>query len=50
MTDTERPTGSGIRRIGIAVVGFGWMGRVHTQAYARVQHHFADLPFVPELV
>src|SRR3954466_10921136 len=50
MTDTERPPGSRGRRIGIAVVGFGWMGRVHTQAYARVQHHFADLPFVPELV
>ncbi|WP_344301919.1 Gfo/Idh/MocA family protein [Paractinoplanes deccanensis] len=30
--------------LGVAVVGFGWMGRVHTQAYARVPHHFADLP------
>ncbi len=26
--------------LGVAVVGFGWMGRVHTQAYARVAHHF----------
>lgn len=26
--------------LGVAVVGFGWMGRVHTQAYARVPHHF----------
>ncbi|WP_250001516.1 Gfo/Idh/MocA family protein [Actinoplanes sp. M2I2] len=28
--------------LGVAVVGFGWMGRVHAQAYARVPHHFAD--------
>ncbi|WP_127499894.1 Gfo/Idh/MocA family protein [Actinoplanes solisilvae] len=30
--------------VGVAVVGFGWMGRVHAQAYARVPHHVADLP------
>jgi predicted dehydrogenase len=34
----------------VAVVGFGWMGRVHTQAYARVRHHFPELALVPELV
>jgi predicted dehydrogenase len=28
--------------IGIGVVGFGWMGRVHAQAYARVRHHYPD--------
>ena len=37
-------------RLGIAVVGFGWMGRVHTQAYARLPHHFPQLPLRPELV
>jgi predicted dehydrogenase len=26
--------------LGIGVVGFGWMGRVHTQAYSRVRHHY----------
>lgn len=26
--------------LGIGVAGFGWMGRVHTQAYLRVPHHF----------
>jgi predicted dehydrogenase len=36
--------------LGVAVVGFGWMGRVHTQAYARVPHHFPGLPVRPELV
>ncbi|WP_042391752.1 Gfo/Idh/MocA family protein [Streptacidiphilus carbonis] len=38
------------RRLGVAVVGFGWMGRVHTQAYARVLHHFPQLTVRPELV
>jgi predicted dehydrogenase len=36
--------------LGVAVVGFGWMGRVHTQAYARVPHHYPKLPLRPELV
>ncbi|MGR4852567.1 Gfo/Idh/MocA family protein [Streptomyces sp. LARHCF252] len=36
--------------LGVAVVGFGWMGRVHTQAYARVRHHYPRLSLVPELV
>src|SRR5690349_11456841 len=38
------------RKVGVAVVGFGWMGRVHTQAYARLPHHFPQLPLRPELV
>ena len=36
--------------LGVAVVGFGWMGRVHTQAYLRVPHHFPGLEVRPELV
>ncbi|TQE37363.1 Gfo/Idh/MocA family oxidoreductase [Streptomyces ipomoeae] len=39
-----------VSALGVAVVGFGWMGRVHTQAYARVPHHFPQLPVRPELV
>ncbi|MFD4622101.1 Gfo/Idh/MocA family protein [Streptomyces sp. NPDC058475] len=39
-----------VRTLGVAVVGFGWMGRVHTQAYARVPHHFPHVPIRPELV
>jgi predicted dehydrogenase len=35
--------------IGVAVAGFGWMGRVHTQSYARVLHHFPELAVRPEL-
>jgi predicted dehydrogenase len=38
------------RPVGVAVVGFGWMGRAHAQAYARVRHHFPALPVVPDLV
>ncbi|MER5449812.1 Gfo/Idh/MocA family oxidoreductase [Streptomyces sp. NPDC002764] len=36
--------------LGVAVVGFGWMGRVHTQAYARVAHHYPSLGLRPRLV
>lgn len=36
--------------LGVAVVGFGWMGRVHTQAYQRIPHHFPQLPVRPELI
>jgi predicted dehydrogenase len=36
--------------IGVAVIGFGWMGRVHARAYARVRHHFPELPLSPVLV
>jgi predicted dehydrogenase len=39
-----------VSTLGVAVVGFGWMGRVHTQAYARVGHHFPQLPVRPELI
>jgi len=35
--------------LGVAVAGFGWMGRVHTQAYARVLHHFPQLSVSPQL-
>ena len=46
-----RPTSGGSGApLGVAVAGFGWMGRVHTQAYLRVRHHFPDLALQPELV
>ena len=34
----------------MAVAGFGWMGRVHTQAYLRVPHHFPVPGRRPRLV
>ncbi|GLV72821.1 Gfo/Idh/MocA family protein [Streptomyces hygroscopicus] len=39
-----------VRTLGVAVVGFGWMGRVHTQAYVRLPHHFPQLSVRPELI
>ena len=36
--------------LGVAVAGFGWMGRVHTQAYARLAHHFPGLALRPVLI
>ncbi|MFF7352151.1 MULTISPECIES: Gfo/Idh/MocA family protein [Streptomyces] len=33
-----------VDELGVAVVGFGWMGRVHTQAYARLPHHYPQSP------
>jgi predicted dehydrogenase len=38
------------RRVGIGVIGLGWMGRVHTSSYRRVLDHFPDLGIVPRLV
>ena len=44
---TERTTPGELR---VAVVGFGWMGRVHTLAYRRVVEHFPGLGLRPRLV
>jgi len=38
------------RPLGIAVVGFGWMGQVHSRAYSRVLQHYPQLGVAPELV
>ncbi|SOE07365.1 Gfo/Idh/MocA family protein [Streptomyces sp. Ag109_G2-15] len=39
-----------VSTLGVAVVGFGWMGRVHTQAYSRIRHHYPQPARLPELV
>lgn len=36
--------------LGVAVIGYGWMGRVHAQAYQRLPHHYPDLPLAPRLL
>ncbi len=38
------------REIGVAVVGFGWMGQVHTRAWARLAQHYPDAPLRPRFV
>ena len=35
--------------VGVAVIGFGWMGEVHSRAYGRVAQHYQELPFRPVL-
>ncbi|WP_052665952.1 Gfo/Idh/MocA family protein [Nitriliruptor alkaliphilus] len=44
------PRADGPAELGIGVVGFGWMGQVHTRAYTRVRHHYPDLAVTPRLV
>jgi predicted dehydrogenase len=38
------------RRIGIGVVGFGWMGQAHTRSYRRIPMLFPDRLADPDLV
>ena len=38
------------QQLGVAVVGFGWMGHVHARAYSRVLQHYPKLTQAPELV
>jgi predicted dehydrogenase len=37
-------------RLGIGVIGMGWMGHVHARAHQRLPHHYPDLPVQPILV
>jgi predicted dehydrogenase len=37
-------------RLGIGVVGFGWMGQAHARSCARIRSLFPERPFDPELV
>jgi predicted dehydrogenase len=38
------------RELGVAVIGFGWMGQVHTRAWARLAQHYPDVPLRPRFV
>jgi len=37
------------RRLGVAVIGFGWMGQAHARSYARLPMIFDDLKYRVEL-
>jgi predicted dehydrogenase len=41
------PTGPTAQQVGVGVIGFGWMGEVHSRAYARIRHHYPDVPLHP---
>jgi len=36
--------------LGVALIGFGWMGHVHTRAYSRVLQHYPQLAVAPRLL
>jgi predicted dehydrogenase len=38
------------RDIGVAVVGFGWMGQVHARAWSRLAQHYPQVPVRPRFV
>ena len=38
------------RDIGVAVVGFGWMGQVHARAWSRLAQHYPQVPARPRFV
>jgi predicted dehydrogenase len=44
------PGGVARQRIGIGVIGFGWLGRAHTRSYARLPMLFPERAYDPELV
>ena len=39
-----------VRRIGIGMIGYGFMGRVHSNAFLKIPYSFADAPAWPTLV
>jgi predicted dehydrogenase len=38
------------RRVGVGVIGFGWLGQAHSRSMLRIPTLFADREFDPELV
>jgi len=43
-------TGRARRRIGVGVIGFGWLGQAHTRSLLRIPTLFEDRTFDAELV
>ena len=38
------------KKIGVAVIGFGWMGQAHTRSYLRIPTLFPERDYDPELI
>jgi predicted dehydrogenase len=36
-------SGCDMTDLGVAVIGYGWMGQVHSRAYSRLPHHYPQL-------
>jgi predicted dehydrogenase len=45
-----RPTAPARRRIGVGVIGFGWLGQAHSRSLARIPMLFHDRAYEPRLV
>jgi predicted dehydrogenase len=43
-------TGRARRRVGVGVIGFGWLGQAHSRSLLRIPTLFPDRDFDPELV
>ena len=55
MTTTEATSASSgdaatRRRIGVGLIGFGWLGQAHSRSMQRIKTLFPDRGFDPELV
>jgi predicted dehydrogenase len=50
MTGTARAARGARRRIGVGVIGFGWLGQAHSRSLQRIPTLFADRGFDAELV
>jgi predicted dehydrogenase len=46
----SRATASARRRIGVGVIGFGWLGQAHSRSLARIPMLFHDRTYEPRLV
>lgn len=38
-----------MKRIGVGIVGFGFIGRVHALAFSSLPFYYSELPFLPEI-
>src|ERR1039458_4310192 len=47
---TATRTGVGRRRLGVGVIGFGWLGQAHSRSIARIPMLFEQRPYDPRLV
>lgn len=47
---TAVPEAQSPRRLGVAVVGFGWMGQVHARSWSRLAQHFPEVGVRPRFV
>ena len=49
-TAAPATTGRARRRVGVGVIGFGWLGQAHSRSMLRIPTLFADRDVDPELV